>query len=54
MEETILKARYTICTIITNDIELAKEAKRLNEIGYKHELIYRTGIDAIKAKEVNK
>lgn len=42
------KARYTITTIVTSDEELVALTKEIRKHGFKHEDIYRAGLEAYK------
>ena len=46
--------RYTVCTIITKDVNLVVESDHIRATGETHENIYRAGIEAIKAKKDSK
>lgn len=45
-----LKPRYTICTIISTDMQLKIRAMALKDKGHTHEAIYRAGLDVLDAK----
>ncbi len=44
--------RYTVCTIITKDINLVVDADFLRAKGETHESIYKAGIKALNENKV--
>ncbi len=43
--------RYTVCTIITKDINLVEDSDTVRATGKTHEDIYRAGVEAIKGEK---
>lgn len=47
------KPRYTLTTITTSDETLVELTKDIRGLGYKHEEIYRRGLEAIQEEVKN-